>query len=103
MNLKRKLAEIRTIQITSKIVTSQDLLLEIKGNLPDPAWQLEQEMITYDNKQKLVTIKIWATRNPSITSFHVIKEFTKTIKIDVPEKGIWTISCNDKILEININ
>ena len=98
----QKLVPIESIIVPETIQKEVEIVIQIEGWLPDPAWNLKEESIEIDNEKKKIFIKIWGTRDPNIMAAQITKRYLKEIKVEIQTAGIWTIQCNDKNLEIEV-
>ncbi len=102
--MKKFQKAVNITEITFQDETKKGALttLNIKGYLGDPSWKLLQETIVLDEDRRIVTIRIFAEKDPKSIAIQVIKDFEKEISLTFPLSGKWSVRCNTNSIEIEV-
>ncbi|MHA1954885.1 MAG: hypothetical protein ACW96U_13165 [Candidatus Heimdallarchaeaceae archaeon] len=98
----QKAANITEMIFQDDIKKGALIILYVKGYLGDPSWKLLPETIVFDEDRRMVTIRIFAEKNPKAIAIQVIKDFEKEISFTFPLSGKWTVRCNTNSMEIEV-
>jgi hypothetical protein len=102
MKKYQKAAKIDEIFFNEIVKKGVESTLIVKGYLGDPSWKLLPETVVFDEKQRKVSIKLIAEKDPNAIAIQVIKEFEKDIPLLFNLAGKWFINCNMNILELDV-
>ncbi|MCG3215727.1 MAG: hypothetical protein KAS63_03360 [Candidatus Heimdallarchaeota archaeon] len=97
-----KFAPLSKISFQKQPQKNLEVILVVKGYLPDSASQLKDEEVLMNENEKEVHIKILIQRDPSVMAMQVIRNFVKEIPLIFTREGKWKIKCNDKTLETDV-
>jgi hypothetical protein len=102
MAFKKKFPPITDISVRNTPKIGQEITIEFTGYLSDSGWKLKSETVSVNEEDRFVKIKIPATRNTRLLATQVITYFTKEIKVILNSVGKWSIQCNNKIVDIEL-
>ncbi|NPD88459.1 MAG: hypothetical protein HGN29_07030 [Asgard group archaeon] len=98
----QKAASITELIFQEEIKRGVQTTLIVKGYLGDPSWKLLPETLDFDEDRKIVKIRLFAKKEPNTIAIQVIKDFKKEFLLTFLSGGKWTVHCNTKSIEIEV-
>lgn len=96
-----RLAYVDSINIEGTPIVAQEITINIKGNLPNPCWDIDKHDLTVSTSNRLIKISLWGV-NEDISQgcVDLLHHFNYNLQVVFPISGNWTIKCNEESIQI---
>lgn len=102
MKKRSKSVHITDVSISSDVKVNKPLSISISGNLSDAGWKVNEPKVDVNVSDKVLTIRVTGTRDPTIMAAQVITPFNTFVETNFPETGEWKIECNNMTRTIDV-